>query len=242
MIKRIVSVMLASLFASTAFADEATIRQALDSAYPGRRVDSIIKTPYAGLYEVYMAGQIFYTDEKLSYLFAEGRLVDPKTKRDITTDRLADLSKIDFSILPLDQAIKVVKGNGSRKIAVFSDPDCPFCKRLEQKELVNITDVTIYTFLLPLEQLHPDAANKSKAIWCASDRVKAWQDWALNGQLTKNDGNCDQPLSKIASLANKLGVTSTPTIFFADGKRMLGAYPAKEIEKGMLVALDRQKK
>ena len=242
MIKRIVSVMLASLFASTAFADEATLRQALEVTYPKMRAESIVKTPYSGLYEVYIGGQIIYTDDKLSFLIAEGRLVDPKTKHDITSERLADLTKIDFSTLPLDQAIKVVKGNGSRKLAVFSDPDCPFCKRLEQKELVNITDVTIYTFLLPLEQLHPDAANKSKAIWCASDRVKAWQDWALNGQLTKNDGNCDQPLSKISSLASKLGVTSTPTIFFADGKRMLGAYPAKEIEKGMSVALEHAKK
>ncbi len=227
-------VLLLSLLAGLAHADEASLRKAIENAYPKMTVESIVKTPYSGLYEVYMNGQIVYTDEKFSFLIAEGRLVDSKTKRDITTDRLADLSKIDFDRLPFDQAIKVVKGNGSRKMAVFSDVDCPFCKRLEQNELSNITDVTIYTFLMPLDQLHPDAANKSKAIWCAADRTKAWQDWIFNGQLPKKASNCDVPLDKVAALAKKLGVTSTPTIFFADGKRMLGAYPASEIEKTLV--------
>ena len=229
-------VLLLSLLAGLAHADEASLRKAIENAYPKMTVESIVKTPYLGLYEIYMNGQIVYTDEKFSFLIAEGHLVDSKTKRDITTDRLADLSKIDFASLPFDQAIKVVKGNGSRKMVVFSDVDCPFCKRLEQNELSNITDVTIYTFLMPLDQLHPDAANKSKAIWCAADRTKAWQDWMLNGQLPKKAGNCDVPLDKVAALAKKLGVTSTPTIFFADGKRMLGAYPAVEIEKALVTS------
>lgn len=226
--------LLLTLLAGMAHADEASLRKAIESAYPKMSVESVVKTPYAGLYEVYMNGQIVYTDEKFSFLIAEGHLVDSKSKKDMTTERLADLSKIDFASLPLEQAIKVVKGNGSRKMAVFSDPDCPFCKRLEQNELSNITDVTIYTFLMPLDQLHPDAANKAKAIWCSADRVKAWQDWVLNGQLPKKSSNCDAPLEKVAVLARKLGVTSTPTIFFADGKRMLGAYPAAEIEKALV--------
>lgn len=226
--------LLLTLLAGVAHADEASLRKAIENAYPKMSVESIVKTPYAGLYEVYMNGQIVYTDEKFSFLIAEGHLVDSKTKKDVTTDRLADLSKIDFSSLPLDQAIKVVKGNGSRKMVVFSDPDCPFCKRLEQNELSNITDVTIYTFLMPLDQLHPDAANKAKAIWCSADRTKSWQDWVFNGQLPKKSANCDAPLDKVAALARKLGVTSTPTIFFADGKRMLGAYPAAEIERALV--------
>jgi thiol:disulfide interchange protein DsbC len=226
--------LLLTLLASAAYADEASLRKAIESAYPKMSVESIVKTPYSGLYEVYMSGQIVYTDEKFSFLIAEGHLVDSKSKKDVTTERLADLSKIDFASLPLEQAIKVVKGNGSRKMAVFSDPDCPFCKRLEQNELSNITDVTIYTFLMPLDQLHPDAANKAKAIWCSADHVKAWQDWVLNGQLPKKSSNCDTPLEKVATLARRLGVTSTPTIFFADGKRMLGAYPAAEIERALV--------
>lgn len=234
MFRKILMAVLISIQAASAWADEASLKKAVEAAYPKMTVESIVKTPYAGLYEVYMNGQIIYTDEKFSFLIAEGHLVDSKSKKDVTGERLADLSKIDFSALPLDQAVKVVKGNGSRKMAVFSDPDCPFCKRLEQNELVNITDVTIYTFLYPLEQLHPDAANKAKAIWCAADRSKAWQDWALNNQLPKKSANCDAPIEKVAALAKRMGVTSTPTIFFADGKRMLGAYPAAEIEKALV--------
>ena len=219
-----------------ALADEASLRKALEAAYPKFKIESVVKTPYAGLYEVYMGGQIIYTNDKLSYLIAEGRLVDPKTKKDITADRMEELTKIDFSTLPLNQAIKVVKGNGSRKLVVFSDVDCPYCKRLEQNELVNVTDVTIYTFLYPLEQLHPDSAAKSKSIWCATNRVKAWQDWIMNNQLPTTTANCEVPLEKVGDLAKKIGVNSTPTLIFADGKRMMGAQPYKEIERYMQAA------
>lgn len=231
------------LFAATLFtlcqftmADEAGLKKAIEAAYPKFKVESVTKTPYGGLYEVFMNGQIIYTDEKLTFLIADGQLVDPKTKRNITGDRMEELTKVDFNSLPLDQAIKVVKGNGSRKLVVFSDVDCPFCKQLERKELTNITDVTIYTFLYPIEQLHPDAANKSKSIWCADNRVKAWSDWILNNQLPTKTGNCEVPLEKVGELARKVGVTSTPTLIFADGKRMLGAQPYKEIEKNLLAA------
>jgi thiol:disulfide interchange protein DsbC len=219
-----------------ALADEVSLKKALEIAYPKFKIESVIKTPYAGLYEVFMGGQIVYTDEKLTFLIAEGRLVDPKTKKDVTGERLEELTKIDFNSLPLDQAIKVVKGNGSRKLVVFSDVDCPFCKRLEQNELTNIDNVTIYTFLYPIEQLHPDAANKSKSIWCAGNRVKAWQDWIFNNKLPASTGNCEVPLERVGELARKVGVTSTPTLIFADGKRMLGAQPHKEIEKYLQTA------
>ncbi len=239
MLKKFASIALLSAFATAAVADEASVKKAVESAYPKFKVEKVTKTPYAGLYEVFMGGQIIYTDEKMSFLIAEGRLVDPKTKKDLTGERLDELTRIDFSTLPLNQAIKVVKGNGSRKLVVFSDVDCPFCKRLERNELVNITDVTIYTFLYPIEQLHPDAANKSKLIWCAKDRVKAWEDWILRDQLASAAGSCDVPLEKVGELARKVGVTSTPTLIFADGKRMLGAQPYKEIER-MLVSASKK--
>jgi thiol:disulfide interchange protein DsbC len=230
----------ATIFASTAMmtnniaiADEASLKKAIEAAYPKFQVDSIVKTPYAGLYEVFMGGQIVYTDEKLSFLIAEGHLVDPKTKRDITGERLEELTKIDFNALPLEQAIKVVKGNGSRKLVVFSDVDCPFCKRLEQNELTNIDDVTIYTFLYPIDQLHPNARAKSESIWCAPNRVKAWNDWIFNNKLPASVGKCNVPLEKVGEMARKYGVSSTPTLFFADGKRMLGAQPYKEIERNL---------
>lgn len=227
---RLLALLLLTITTSV-FADEAGVKKAIEAAYPKFRVDSVVKTPYGGLYEVFLGGQIVYTDEKVSFLIAEGRLVDPKTKKDITGERLDELTKVDFNSLPLDQAIKVVKGNGSRKLVVFSDVDCPFCKRLEQNELSRITDVTVYTFLYPIEQLHPDAANKSRLIWCANNRVKAWQDWILNGVLPKSVGTCEVPLERVGELAHKFGVNSTPTLFFADGRRMLGAQPYTEIER-----------
>ncbi|HSH53794.1 MAG TPA: DsbC family protein [Methylotenera sp.] len=239
MLKKLVSVGLLSTCATLAIADEASVKKAVEAAYPKFKVESVTKTGYAGLYEVFMAGQIIYTDERMTFLIAEGRLVDPKTKKDITGERLEELTKIDFSSLPLDQAIKVVKGNGSRKLVVFSDVDCPYCKRLEQNELSNITDVTVYTFLYPIQQLHPDAEAKSRAIWCANNRVKAWEDWILRNQLPKSAGNCEVPLEKVGELAKKLGVTSTPTLIFSDGKRMLGSQPYKEIEKAMVAAVKR---
>jgi thiol:disulfide interchange protein DsbC len=238
MFKKLVSFTLLSaalsVVSTLTMADESSVKKAVEAAYPKFKVESVAKTPYAGLYEVFMGGQIIYTDEKMTFLIAEGRLVDTKTKKDLTSERLEELTKIDFSTLPLDQAIKVVKGNGSRKLVVFSDVDCPYCKRLELNELSNITDVTVYTFLYPIQQLHPDSANKSRAIWCASNRVKAWQDWILNNQLPSSAGNCEVPIEKIGDLAKRIGVTSTPTLFFADGKRMLGAQPYKEIERAMV--------
>jgi thiol:disulfide interchange protein DsbC len=227
-----------SLFAVSQFAlaDEASLKKAIEVAYPKFKVESVIKTPYAGLYEIFMGGQIVYADEKLTFLIAEGRLVDPKTKKDVTGERMEELTKVDFNSLPLEQAIKVVKGNGSRKLVVFSDVDCPFCKKLEQNELVNIDNVTVYTFLYPIEQLHPDAANKSKSIWCASNRVKAWNDWIFSNKLPASATNCEVPLERVGELARKMGVTSTPTLIFSDGRRMLGAQPYKEIEKYLLAA------
>ena len=229
---------LLSLLAASQFvmADEASLKKAIEAAYPKFKVESVVKTPYSGLYEVFMGGQIVYTDEKLTFLIAEGRLVDPKSKKDVTGERLEELTKIDFSSLPLEQAIKVVKGNGSRKLVVFSDVDCPYCKQLERKELSNINDVTIYTFLYPIIQLHPDAPEKSKSIWCATNRTKAWNDWILNNQLPASTGNCEVPLERVGELARKLGVVSTPTLIFADGKRMMGAQPYKEIEKYLQAA------
>lgn len=227
----VLTVMLAAV--QLVHANEAELQKKIEAAYPKFKVESIVKTPYAGLYEVFMGGQIIYTDEKLTFLIAEGHLVDPKTRKDITGERLEELTKIDFNSLPLDKAIKVVKGNGSRKIAVFSDVDCPYCKRLERNELSNIDDVTIYTFLYPLEQLHPNAAEKSKLIWCAANREQAWKDWILNDKLPKSAGNCEVPLEEVGELARKVGVSSTPTLIFSDGKRMMGAQPYKAIEAAM---------
>lgn len=233
MLKKLAAGLLMGGLAAAAIADETAIRKAVQATYPKAKVESVAKTPFPGLYEVFLEGQIIYTDENFTWFIADGRLVDAKTRKELTSARMDELTKVDFDSLPLDQAIKVVRGNGSRKLVVFSDADCPFCKKLEQKELLPLTDVTIYTFLYPLEGLHPDAANKSKAIWCAPDKAKAWHDWIFNGQIAKGSTNCDAPLEKIAALGKRLGITSTPTLIFSDGKRMLGAYPSKDIEKAL---------
>jgi thiol:disulfide interchange protein DsbC len=180
-----------------------------------------------------MGGQIIYTDDKLSFLIAEGSVIDPKTKRNLTAERMETLNAIDFSALPLENAIKVVKGNGKRQMAIFSDPDCIYCKKLEQKELAQISDVTMYTFLLPLTKLHPDAANKAKSIWCSADKAKAWTDWMLKGQLADKVGDCATPIDKNLALAEKFNVNGTPALFFANGRRLAGAYPAAEIEQAL---------
>jgi thiol:disulfide interchange protein DsbC len=236
MLKSLLGLLVGTFLISCAYADDAALKKAIESSYPDIQVDSIKKTQYGGLYEVFIGGQIVYTDEKFTFLIAEGRLIDAKTKRNVTGERMEELTRVDFSKLPLDKAIKVVRGNGSRKLVVFSDPDCPFCKRLEQKELAGITDITVYTFLFPLDKLHPDAANKSKAIWCSADRAKSWMDWVLNNKLVKGSTSCENPVESLAALGKNLGVTSTPTLIFADGKRMLGAYPAAEIEKALNAA------
>lgn len=214
------------------FADEAAIRSAMQANYPQVRVKSISPTPYKGLYEIFTEdAQLLYTDEKMSFLLVEGKLVDPKTKRNLTDQRMFELNKVDFNALPLDKAIKVVKGNGSRKLVVFSDPDCPYCQRLEKDELSKINDVTVYVMLMPLESLHPDAANKARAIWCAPDRVKAWKDWIMDKKLAKNAGQCDNPVKSVLELAQQLNINSTPTLIFADGAKIPGAIPVSDIEK-----------
>ena len=236
MFKKLITAACLGVFALQAVADEASLKQKIEAAYPKFKVDSVVKTPYEGLYEVFMGGQIIYTDEAMNFLIAEGHLVDPKTKRDITGERLEELNKIDFASLPLEKAIKVVKGNGKRKLVVFSDVDCPYCKRLERNELSNITDVTIYTFLYPIYQLHPDAKNKSQSIWCAKDRVAAWNNWILHDKLPGNSEACETPIEFVGALAQKHGVVSTPTLVFENGKRLLGAYPHKEIEMRLKAA------
>lgn len=221
--------LLGGLFIGAAQADEAAIKKNLESRFSGLKVQSVVKTPYSGLYEVFLGGEILYTDDKASYLFV-GNVLDAKTQRNLTEERLQKLTAIRFDTLPLDSAIKVVKGKGTRKIAVFSDPDCPYCKKFEQ-ELKAVNDITVYTFLYPIDSLHPEAASKSRAIWCAPDRPKAWDEWMQKGVLPQNKGNCDNPVAKLVEFGQKQNISGTPTIIFADGRRVPGMIPAARLEK-----------
>lgn len=191
------------------------------------KVDSVTKTPYSGLFEVRVGSDIFYTDAQAKYLFV-GRILDANTTEDYTKARVDELSKIKFSDLPLESALKTVKGNGKRVIAVFEDPNCGYCKRFRQN-LQDVDNVTVYTFLYNI--LSPDSAVKSKNIWCSADRNKAWDEWMLNNKSAAVAPEaCSTPNDKIKALGIKLRVTGTPTIFFTDGSRIPGAVDAKGLE------------
>ena len=232
MLKKIVASSLSFfLLAGIAQADEAVIKKTLQERYKGAVVQSVAKTPIKGIYEAVVEGQILYVDENADYFIA-GALVDTKTKKNLTQARMQDLNRVNFSALPLDLAIKVVKGDGKRKLVVFSDPDCPFCKKLE-KEMVGLNNVTIYTFLYPIAALHPNAGERAKAVWCSPDRSKAWTDLMVNGIEPKNSAACDTPLEKVAALGKKLNVNGTPALVFADGRRIPGAAALVDIEKAL---------
>lgn len=231
MFKRsVLSLMLvSSLLACSANADQTAIKKTLAAQFPGAEISSITKTPYAGLYEVLIDGQIIYTDETAAYVFL-GSVVDTKAKKNITNERMAKLNEVKFDNLPFENAIKYVKGDGSRKLAIFSDPECPFCKKLEQ-ELIKVDNVTIYIFPYPIAGLHPQATAASKAIWCAPDRNAAWQDALLKGVLPKNDGKCKNPVDANVAYGNKLRISGTPTLIFSNGQRVPGMVPADKLEK-----------
>lgn len=218
----------------------AALKKTLERKFPGAGIRGITKSPYFGLYEVQIDDQMVYTDAKAAYVLV-GSVYDTETKRNLTEARQRELNRVAFSALPLELAIKKVKGSGERKLAIFSDADCPFCSRLET-ELKGIDNVTIYTFLYPIDQLHPDAARKSRKIWCAPDRAKAWEDFFASGKLPDNAGECDTPVRTTADLGAKLHVTATPTLVFADGSIVPGALPAAQIEAQLKQSEDDAKK
>jgi thiol:disulfide interchange protein DsbC len=227
MLKTLFSLALAIVFAHPALADEADVKKAIEAKLGGE-VASVTKTDYLGLYEIYADGQIFYADENLSMIFA-GSLIDGETMKNVTAERMQKLSAIDFSELPLELAIKQVRGDGKRVFATFEDPNCGYCKRLA-KEMVDLDNVTLYTFLMPI--LSEDSLEKSKRIWCAADRAKAWNDWMIDGKAPEGDGGCDTTaVRRAVALGQKMKITGTPTLFFTDGTRSPGAAPLAQIEE-----------
>lgn len=231
MLKRLAILVLMAGWFSAAQANESVIRKSLEQRFPGAKVQSVVKTPYAQLYEVFMEGQLFYTDANARYLVV-GKVIDATSRINLTERRAEDLMRVSFASLPLENAFKVVNGDGSRKIAVFSDPDCPFCKQFEE-DLAKLENATIYTFIMPIEGLHPGASEKAKAIWCAPDRVDAWNQWMRKNVLPKNLGNCDNPIAKNVQLGSRLGINGTPTTIFADGKRIPGRIPVAQLDQRM---------
>ena len=191
------------------------------------KVRSVSPAPVAGLYEVLVGNDVFYTDSTGKYLI-QGEIIELATGKNITEQRQADLNRIKWADLSPANAIKTVRGNGSRQLAVFSDPNCGYCKRLE-KSLQQLDNVTVYTYLLPV--LGPDSLQKSKQIWCAADPYKAYMDWMINGTVPNGKSDCATPLDKNMAYAKSYGITGTPTLFFTDGSRFPGAVQITDIEK-----------
>lgn len=219
--------------ADEAEAGQAEIRKAVQTLAPEAQVKAIVKAPVAGLYEVTLDGPrgplVVYATEKGEHLLL-GEILDVKARRNLTAERMDKLTAVDFGKLPLSQAIKVVKGDGKRRLAVFSDPDCPYCKKLEP-ELAKLNNVTIYTFPYPLP-MHPDAGRKSKLVWCAKDRAQAWDDLMLRGKLPENGKtDCDHPVEKNLALGARLNIQGTPAIILVNGQRLPGYMEASRIEQ-----------
>jgi thiol:disulfide interchange protein DsbC len=213
-----------------ALGGEGDVRKRMDTFIGEPAVESVTKTPYGALYEVVLKnGQLIYTDEMATFIL-DGSLIDTAERRDVTKARLNQLSAIDFSTLPLDQAFKVVRGKGSRVIATFEDPNCGYCKRLG-KDIAQMDDVTVYTFLYPI--LSEDSVVKSNNIWCSKDKGKAWTDWVVEGKVPP-DATCDvSTIVRNVELGQKLRISGTPTIFLSDGTRIGGYVQPAELERAL---------
>ena len=230
MYRTLVVLALIAGFATAASADESGIRQGFKAKFPKMNVESVGNTPFPGIFEVIVDGQIFYTDAKVSYLFS-GNLLDVRGEpRNLTQQAMGKLAAATLA-KSTELAVKRVKGNGKRVLYTFEDPNCGYCKEL-QKELVKLNDVTIYTFLWPI--LSQDSVDKSKAIWCSRDRAKAWEDYMIRGARPGGKSDCDtSALDKNAKLAQRFGLRGTPAVYLASGEQVGGYVPAPKLEAAL---------
>jgi thiol:disulfide interchange protein DsbC len=203
----------------------------LQAQYPSTRFGAVNPTPWPGVFEVVMGANLAYVDQSGQY-FLFGHLYDMKSQRDLTAERKDMLTRIDFEALPLADAMKEVRGDGSRVLAIFSDPDCPYCHKLET-DLRDLSNVTIYTFLMPLVSLHPAAHSKAVSVWCAQDRAAAWHATMWRGEVLPQ-ADCPHPVDRNVALGERLGINGTPTLIAADGRMLPGAASKEQIEAWLL--------
>ena len=222
------------LCAPLAWAQEAAIRKNIAERLPDfPKIDEISKSPIPGLYELRVGTDILYSDEQGNHLI-EGSIIDTRTRANLTKAREDKLNAIDFASLPLKDAIVWKQGSGARKIAVFADPNCGYCKKFE-RELQQVKDVTVYTFLIPI--LGGDSPEKSTNLWCSKDRTRAWLDWMLDGKAPpRSMGQCETPVARNLALARKHKINGTPAIIFEDGSRVPGALGAEQLEKQLVAS------
>jgi thiol:disulfide interchange protein DsbC len=218
-----------------AVAQEAAIRKSIAERLPDfPKIDEVTKTPIPGIYELRIGSDVLYSDEQGNHLI-EGVLIDTRSRVNLTEARQNKLSAIDFASLPLKDAMVWKQGSGARRIAVFADPNCGYCKKFE-RELQQVKDVTVYTFLIPI--LGGDSPEKSTNIWCAKDSTRAWRDWMLDGKApARSMGNCETPMARNLALSRKHKVNGTPAIVFEDGSRVPGALSAEQLEKRLVASV-----
>ena len=213
-----------------ALANEAVIRKAIAERMPNApKIDEVRPAPMPGLWEIRIANEVRYTDPTGTFLI-EGELIDLKARKNLTAERVAQVNRVDFAALPFKDAVVWKSGTGKRRIAVFADPNCGYCKRFEAS-LQEMKDVTVYTFLIPI--LGGDSMDKTRAIWCAKDRTATWQGWMLKGeQPPKAPAACDDAaIERNLALSRKIHVNGTPAIVLEDGNRIPGAVGPVELEK-----------
>ena len=230
-----IALCLAATLVHAAFAQEAVIRKTIAERLPAfPKIDEVSKTPIAGLYELRVGTEIFYSDERGDHV-VEGHLIETRTQTDLTTARIDKLTAVDFASLPLKDAIVWKQGTGARKLVVFADPNCGYCKKFE-KEMQQVKDVTVYTFLYPI--LGGDSPDKSRDIWCAKDNGVVWRDWMIKGTApARSMGQCDTAaLQRNVALGKKIRVNGTPALVFEDGKRVPGAMAPEQVEKQLVLS------
>lgn len=204
-----------------------SVAAALKTTYPGTTFGAVSTTQWPGVFEVAVGNNLAYVDASGQY-FLFGHLYDMKAQRDLTAERKDTLTRIDFASLPLADALHEVRGNGARTLVIFSDPDCPYCKKLEA-EIANLTNVTIHTFLMPIASLHPQAEAKAISVWCAPNRIEAWHALMRRDRAVPAK-TCAHPIARNIALAERLGISGTPTLIASDGRVLAGAASLREIE------------
>lgn len=226
MLKQLIALSLSFAFCSISFANVDTVKAKLAQQYPNVKINNLQTTEMSGLYSGTLDNQIVYVNEDVQHIFI-GSMIRLKDQHNLTKDLVNQKNTVDFKVLPLNDAVKTVRGNGKRQLAIFSDPNCPYCKTLEGN-LAKLNDVTIYTFIYPIKA---QSILPSKQVWCSSNKEYAWKNLIQSGIKPTAAANCETPIDRNLELGKKLGLHGTPAIIFSNGYVAMGAYPAEEIEK-----------
>ena len=226
MLKQLIALSLSLGLCGASFANVDSVKAKLLQQYPNVKINNLQSTEMQGLYSGTLDNQIVYVNEDAQHLFI-GSMIRLKDQHNLTKDLVVKQNSIDFKSLPLNDAVKTVRGNGKRQLAIFSDPNCPYCKTLEGN-LAKLNDVTIYTFIYPIKT---QSIIPSKQVWCSSNREYAWKNLIQKGIKPMAAANCETPIERNLALGKKLGLHGTPAIIFSNGYKVMGAYPTEEIEK-----------